>query len=180
MSRVVFEITDENFYECIEVSKQIFWMYDDIVSSWGIVHNADYEQVNYEKYIMCKIVEDRLKSPNLQRVVDLVNEGCFTALTCRVLDLMDEERRDSNVINLISNILDDERINVMEFEKGLLTLMYNALMQKPTYQIDKNLYWADLPDGKLFYDKLTEVYSNYVISYYQTMLEEAKTTIEKT
>lgn len=132
MSRTIFEITDENFYECIEISKQIFWMYDTIVSNWGIVHDIDYEQVNYEKYIMCRIVEERLKTPDIQRIVDLVNHGCFTSLSCHVSDLMDEDRRDNNVINLISNLLVDERIDGMEFEKGLLTLMHNALRQKPT------------------------------------------------
>lgn len=179
MSRTIFDITDENFYECIEVSKQIFWMYDDIVSNSGIVHNIDYEQVNYDKYIMCKIVEERLKTLDTQRVVDLVNDGCFTALSCHVSDLMDEERRDSNVINLIINLLEDEGINNMEFEKELLTSMHNALMQKPTYQIDKNLYWTDLPDGKAFYNKLKEVYAKYVIGYYQSTLETAKINIDK-
>lgn len=35
----------------------------------------DFEQVNYDKYIMCEIVEERLKTPNLERVVKLVNEN---------------------------------------------------------------------------------------------------------
>ncbi len=179
MSRTIFEITDDNFYECIETSKQIFWMYDNIISSWGIVHNIDYEQVNYGKYIMCEIFEERLKSPHLQRIVDLVNQGCFTALTCHVSDLMDENRRDNNVINLISNLLEDERINNMHFEKELLILMHNALMQRPTYQIDKNLYWINLPAGKAFFHKLNEVYEKYVIGYYQSKLKDARPNIDK-
>lgn len=178
MSKIIFEIIDENFYECIEVSKQIFWMYDDIVSELGIVHGVDHEQVNYEKYIMCRIVEERLKTPHMQRIVDVVNQGCFTALSCHVSDLMDEERRDTNVINLITNLLEDERIDSMGFEKELLILMHNALKQKPTYLIDKNIYWTDLPDGKAFYDKLKEVYANYVVGYYKSMLEIAKTNTD--
>ncbi|GAA0762302.1 hypothetical protein [Clostridium sartagoforme] len=179
MSRTIFEIVDDNFYECKEVSKQILWMYDEIISNWGIGHDNDYEQVNYDKYIMCKIAEERLKTPDIQRVVDLVNDGCFTALSCYVSDLMDEERRDNNVNNLIIHLLEDQRINSMEFEKELLTLMHNALMQKPTYQIDKNLYWTELPDGKAFYNKLKEVYIKYVIGYYQSNLEIAKINIDK-
>lgn len=123
---------------------------------------------------MIKTIRDKFQ------FVDLVNDGCFTALSCHVSDLMDEERRDNNIINLISNLLEDEVINSMGFEKELLTLMHNVLMQKPTYQIDKNLYWTNLPAGKAFYDKLREVYINYVIGYYQSMLETAKTNIDKT
>lgn len=77
-------------------------------------------------------------------------------------------------------LTEEERVNFMEFEMGLLTSMHNALKQKSTYQIDKNLYWPDLPDGQDFYDKLKEGYANYVISYYQSTLETAKININRT
>lgn len=160
MSRVSYEITDENFYECIEVSKQIFWMYHDIALNGGIVHNIDFEKVDYEKYIMCEIAEERLKNCYEEKVVILVNQGCFTALCCYVSNLMDEGLRDIKVIKLIGNILEDERINDMRFEKELLIFMRNALNQKPTYQIDGNKYWTEFPDGDAFYKKLTEAYTN--------------------
>ena len=171
MSRVSYEITDDNFYECIEVSKQILWMYHDIVLNGGIVHNIDFEKVNYEKYIMCEIVEDRLKNGFEEKVVKLVNQGCFTALCCYVSNLMDEELRDMEVIKLIDNILMDERINDFKFEKDLLIFMKSALNQKPSYQLDVDKYWTEFPDGNAFYKKLPEAYTNYVLAYYQSMLE---------
>lgn len=179
LSRITFEITDKNFYECIEMSKQIFWMYDDIISNWGILYDIDYEQVNYEKYIMCELVEKRLKTPNFERIVELINHGCFTALSCYISDLMDEDLRDNKVIDLIDSLLQNERINDMEFEKGLLIAMKNALKQELTYRIGDNVYWTDLPDGKVFYDKLKVVNENYVINYYQAMLETARIHFDK-
>ncbi len=177
MSRVPFQIVDENFYECVDTSKEIFWMYNDIASNWGIVHNIDFEHVDYDKYIMCEIVEERLKSPDLQRIVDIVNQGCFTALSCYVLNLMDEDLRDSNVIILIDDLLADTRIDSMKFEKELLIIMHDALNQELTYKIDSNKYWTEFPAGKRFYDKLKGVYVKYVIGYYQSMIEIARTDI---
>ncbi|GAA0180895.1 hypothetical protein SH2C18_35130 [Clostridium sediminicola] len=171
MFRVSYEVTDENFYECIEVSKQIFWMYHDISFYGGIVHNIDFEQVDYKKFIMCEILDERLKTCYLEKVVKLLNQGCFTALCCHVLNLMEEELRDIKIIKLIDNILEDERINDMKFEKDLLITMKNALKQKPTYQIDRSKEWTDFLDGNTFYEKLPEVYTNYVITYYQSMLK---------
>ena len=170
MSRVKFKIIDENFYECRHVSKQIFWMYHDIAFNDGIVCDIDYEEVDFDKYIMCEIVEERLKSCYEEKIVKLVNEGCFTALSCYVLDIMEGSSIDSNVIEFIDNILEDKKINNMKFEKELLISMRNVINQKPTYQMAKNKYWTEFPDGKVFYEKLSEVYTKYVIGYYQSML----------
>lgn len=170
MDRVKFEITDENFYECRNVSKQIFWMYHDIAFNGGIVCDIDYELVDFKKYIMCEIVEERLKSCYEDRIVKLVNEGCFTALCCYVSDIMDGSSRDNNIIEFIDNILEDKRLDNMIFEKELLIVMRNALNQKPTYQMDKYKDWSQFPEGKLFYEKCSEVYTKYVIGYYQSML----------
>jgi len=172
MGRVPFKIVDENFYECREVSKQIFWMYHDIAFNGGIVCDADYEQVAYEKYIMCEIVEERLKSCYEEKIVKLVNQGCFTALCCHVLDIMEgSSREDIMVIKLIDDILENERINDMGFEKDLLIVMHNALIQKPSFNLERNNDWTDFPEGITFYEKLHEVYTHYVIGYYQSMLD---------
>lgn len=170
MNRNTFKITDDNFYELIEVSKQVFWMYYDISSNEGIFHNTYFELVDYNKYIMCEIIEERLKTPNIERIVEIVNQGCFTALCCHVLNLMDEERRDKSVMELIESLLQEERINGMDFEKCLLNSMKNTLLLKPSV----DLYWTNFADGEVFDENLKAVYSKYVRGFYQSLLKDNK------
>lgn len=63
-------------------------MYYDIISANCIMHGVDYEKVEFEKFILSEIIEDRLKTPREEGIVELVREGCFTALCCNVLIIM--------------------------------------------------------------------------------------------
>jgi len=172
MESLVHGINDENFYECIEVSKEIFWMYYDIITTNCIMHGVDYEKVEFDKYIMCEIVEGRLKTDKSQDIVKLVCEGCFTALCCHVLIIMEENLNHDKVFQLIKNMLNEKKIEEKQFEKETLTIMHDMLSKRLDYLIDKNKYWIEYPEGRAFIEKLDEVYKKFVLGHYQSMLKE--------
>jgi len=98
-----FQLHTENFDECRETIKNIFWMYQDMIRSYGgFGHNIDFELVNYEKFILVEIIDKRMNGFNEE--VEMLRHGSFVALCCEVQNMLDEMWRDVRVYNFIKKL----------------------------------------------------------------------------
>lgn len=174
MRSLIYHINSENFDECIELSKEIFWMYYDIITTNCIMHGVDYEKVKFEKYIMCEIVEESLKTDKFENVVKIVREGCFTALCCHVLIIMEENLNHDKILKLIKSMLRENKIEHMKFEKEILIIMSNMLNNRFNYLGKEDKYWTEHPEAKKFTEKLDEIYERFVLGHYKAMINEGK------
>lgn len=172
MRSLIYPINSENFDECIEVSKEIFWMYYDIITTNCIMHGVDYEKVEFEKYIMCEIIEESLKTDKFENVVKLVREGCFTALCCYVLIIMEENLNFDNILEFIESMLKENKFEHMQFEKETLMIMRNMLNNRVNCLEKEDKYWTEYPEAKKFTEKLNEIYERFVLGHYKSMIIE--------
>ncbi|WP_088013798.1 hypothetical protein [Gottfriedia acidiceleris] len=162
-----FQLHTENFDECRETIKNIFWMYQDMIRSYGgFGHNIDFETVNYEKFILVEIIDEGMNGFNEE--VEMLRQGSLVALCCEVQDMLDEMRRDDRVYNFIKELTTIPEIKKMPFENDVLTSMLLALEEKP------GDYWETLEFGKLFSKNLENVYKKFVINYFKRLLVESE------
>ncbi|MEH6938328.1 hypothetical protein V7056_10765 [Bacillus sp. JJ664] len=160
-----FQLHTENFDELKETLKNIIWMYQDMIRSYGgFGHNIDFENINYEKYILAEIVDERMSS--FSEEVESIRQGSMIALCCEVHDMLDELRRDSKVYNFIKGLTTNTEIIKMQFENELLSSMLLALDEKPHDE------WETLEFGTLFSKNLKKVYKQFVLNYFIRVLEE--------
>lgn len=144
-----FKLDTENFKELKEEIKTIIWMYHDMINSYGgFGHNIDFEEVNYERFLLTEIYEDSMKLYSQE--VELVKQGSLVALCCKVNDMLDELRREKRVINYIKETLLDPKLE-MGFEKEVLLSMLLAFEEEPLDDLDT------LEHGGRYFKKLDEV-----------------------
>ncbi|MFB7142795.1 hypothetical protein ACFCYN_24685 [Gottfriedia sp. NPDC056225] len=162
-----FQLHTENFDECRETIKNIFWMYQDMIRSYGgFGHNIDFETVNYEKFILVEIIDERMSGFNEE--VEMLRQGSLVALCCEVQNLLDEMQRDDKVYNFIKELTTIPEIKKMSFENDVLSSMLLALEEKP------GDWWETLKYGSIFSKKLEKVYKKFVINYFNRLLVEGE------
>lgn len=149
----------------IEFGK-VQWMYYDMITSYGgFGHNVDFEHFEYERFLFAT-TDKQLDF--YQRQMEIVKQGALVALGCEVVDLLDDERRDSKVYKFITTTLSNSAIEDLPFEKEVLLSMKKALEEEISFA------WTALPNGSILLDKLEEVYKRYVFQYFKDMFEEGK------
>lgn len=93
MGQNYFKLQADNYREFqIEFGK-VQWMYYDMVTDYGgFGHNIDYEHFEYERFLFATTDKEL---DFYQRQMDIVKQGALVALGSHVVDLLDEETRDS-------------------------------------------------------------------------------------
>ncbi|MHC0036645.1 hypothetical protein [Pseudoneobacillus sp. C159] len=162
-----FQLDTKNINVLKEEIKNIFWMYHDMIKSYGgFGHNIDFEKVNYERFLLTEIIEESMLTYSHE--VDLVKQGSLVALCCKVNDMLEENRRDNNIVNFIKDTLINPKLEKMDFEKEVLSTMLLALEEKP------NDEWYSLEQGGRFYQHLNMVYDRFVLNYFKVMFTEGE------
>ncbi|MEN2766915.1 hypothetical protein [Ornithinibacillus xuwenensis] len=166
MGQNYFKLQADNYKEFqIEFGK-VQWMYYDMITSYGgFGHNIDYEHFEYERFLFATTDKEM---EWYQRHLEIVKQGSLVALGCEVVNLLDDECRNSKVYKFITTALLNPTIEDLPFEKEVLLSMKNALDE------EINFAWTALPNGSILTDKLEEVYKRYVLQYFQVMFEEGK------
>jgi hypothetical protein len=161
-----FILQADNYREFqIEFGK-VQWMYYDMITSYhGFGHNVDFEHFEYKRFLFATTDKEM---DWYQRHMQIVKQGALVALGCEVVNLLDEEARNSKLYNFITTALSNPTIEDLPFEKEVLLSMKNALEEEINFE------WAVLPNGSILMKKLEEVYKRYVFQYFKDMYEEGK------
>ncbi|KAB8133639.1 hypothetical protein F9U64_12110 [Gracilibacillus oryzae] len=166
MKQSYFILQADNFSEFQIAFGKVFWMYDDMITSYGgFGHNIDFEHIEYERFLFA---DTDAEMDIYQKQLEVVKQGSLVALGCEVVNLLDEEHRDDRVYNFITVALSHPTIEDLPFEKEVLLAMKKALDEA------LDVAWETLPYGSRLDDMLKEVYKRFVLQYFRDMLGEGK------
>lgn len=140
--------------DCLEVYKNILWMYYDMATSYGgFGHNIEYEKVNYRLY---SLIQTEIRA--YQPLCTKIKHGCVVAVGCEVINLLDDEQRDPATLDAINGLLKTPGLAKIDFE-------FFSLCKKALRSDVKNIGcdWELTELGKKLKKTCNKIYKRYVI-----------------
>lgn len=152
---MTYTITVDNFLEAEAAIRDILFMYRDLIRSYdGFGHNIDVGKFDPFTFIDADLYE--ISGYSVAMDMSLVHQGSAVALICYVSDLWDEEQ--------------GENILQTEYGKKILDACQEGRLNH--LPLAKKAILASFESEETFRSLLPQVYSSYVVDYFQRLLQE--------
>lgn len=147
--------------DCLEVYKNILWMYYDMATSYGgFGHNVEYEKIDYRFYSLIQT-----KIHTYQPLCTKIKQGCVVALGCEVINLLDDEQRDPAILDAINELL--KTPGRAKIDSEFFSLCKKALRSDV---INVGCDWELTELGKKLRKACNKIYKRYVIGDLQSVI----------
>ncbi len=150
---ITYTITADNYFEAEAAIRDILFMYRDLIRSYdGFGHNIDVGTFDPFTFVNADLYES--PDSTLAMDMDLVHQGSAVALLCHLSDFWDEGHglNQWNWGKKLRGVLKQGRLNHLPLAK-------EAIM-------------AGFESEETFRSLLPGVYTQYVLGYFQRLLQE--------
>lgn len=161
-----FLVNWENWRECKKVCGDILWMFYDLAKGGAIVHNIDFEDIDYQRYLCAEPGETGDSS--LLDMVSLLRSGSLIALCCHLYNLLSDEQRDQRLVEFLEAVPQHPGAKDSLEIRRLVESALTALAEP------RDAGWELLPGGSALRTEMKSLYEKHVVNFFVSLSAQSK------